>query len=473
MHTYVLSILFLLAASTLFVSSLLRIFGVPHPAGFVRNITVCLAIVTVLSVLVGCDAAPAEQPPPPEIVAIEDFLLYPYYESDKLGIPVTKDQPVYLIAVSEDHEWLLVEVDRYRMGWGKRERFVPLNPEYSLERFLTDDYWFYYNRFFEPPPINVNASSISYRLAANGDAKNILSVEMDSLTIGASELTYPTFMNLDEDAFVELVIHPATILAALSSSDPAHLPSLSESAALPNTLLGSVIGITSTLDYRTEYGREIQIFPIMRAELKASGDSFLIVAETELNRNIRPNESVRWRWIITARAAGVRNLLLNIFIPITVDGRFEVIESRELASFPIHVEVLITPTPTATDTPIPTVTPTATPTPTFFEQSRHSIANNFDTIVAALLSLVGVAIVAIYGPIIVERWKRHSEDDKSSSLNIAKMYQRDAITAITASTDFAQLKVWLVNEQNAIRKRPKIIEALENRIKQLESAPSR
>lgn len=408
-------------------------------------------------------STPPETPIPGiEATTTEGFRLYSI-SNDGSEVSVAKNEKVTLVANSDDGEWLLIERSDGKRGWGTRLH-IAVDSDDSLNRLPSLPY--------TPPPITVGASSPSYRLTANGDAENIFALEMESLAIGTSELTYPAVMNLGEDAFVELMIRPATILASLSQFAPGIPPPPAEASEAAVSLLESMSGITNTLDYRTDYGREIRIFPVMYAELKASEDSFLIIAETESRRTVDPDAPVRWRWIVTPRTPGPRSLILTIYIPATVDGQLEILETRQLASFPIRVEVMVTPTPTATETPvatntpIPTETPTLTPTPTFFDRSGESIAANFNTIVVAFIGLFGV-IITIWKQI-----KKASSPPPSSPppVDITTMLYEHALTRIKNTDDLTQLKAWLHDEKENPKKRPKVIAAIEKQIKEVQNS---
>ena len=126
-----------------------------------------------------------------------------------------------------------------------------------------------------------------------------------------------------------------------------------------------------------------------------------IVCDVLDEEDPKVQQNLIWAWAITAREPGTKTLLLTIFLPVSENDKLEVKQTRNLRSFTINIDVLVTPTsiPTAlpTFTPRPP-TPTPTPTPSVIERVGNTLIDDSATTISALLSFLiggGTLLIAI------------------------------------------------------------------------------
>lgn len=264
---------------------------------------------------------------------------------------------------------------------------------------------------------------------------------------GELTISYPSYLRpvSSERIDVKLYIPPE-----LASIEPVNL------VRLPST-------VTPTLKALNSHQTHILVSQQMAAVL--TSPTFSVESIHPIQQQIKfDGTDTFWSWNITAPET-----LSTGILTLRIYKLYE--EDADLTSIPpawvgtIQVEVVQntpTPSPTATTTPQPT------PTPGLIDRATDSIADNSVTIVAGLLTLIGVVITAIYGPIIVERWKQLQKDKSENVQSIAYMLQSAAIGEIRKTKDVTVLKAWFFDEKRN-KNRASVVEAIEERIKVLDS----
>lgn len=264
---------------------------------------------------------------------------------------------------------------------------------------------------------------------------------------GEMTISYPSYLRpvSSERIDVKLYIPPE-----LASIEPVSL------VRLPST-------VTPTLKALNSHKTHILVSQQMAAVL--TSPTFSVESIHPIQQQIKFDGSdTFWSWNITApEALSTGILTLKIYKLYGVDADLTSIPPTWVGTIQVEV-VQNTPTPS----PTATATPQPTPTLGFFGRAKDSIADNSVTIVAGLLTLIGVAITAICGPIIVERWKQRQNGKPGNQQSIANMLQSAAIKKINNTDDVNHLKAWLFDEKRN-KNRRSVVEAIEERIRVLDS----
>lgn len=254
----------------------------------------------------------------------------------------------------------------------------------------------------------ISVLEVSNEVGADGKSKKVAQLSIESMGLGNVELTAPTQMNIGDSATIYVAIIPPDTFA--------ELPIVLVSPVAPSAT-GQAAPV-ATLHVEAD----IQIYPLMRAEMIGSG--FEIFTDGQPEKPILSNSPSIWTWTIKALSSGTQTLALIISIPVKVaDSSDVIVRATTLKSIDLRIRVLEiipptevptdapvptdTPVPTATsiptNTPIPTDTPTPTATPTFSKRAVENIATNFVSFIEVLCVFVPAIILAI---IAVKRYRR-------------------------------------------------------------------
>ena len=152
----------------------------------------------------------------------------------------------------------------------------------------------------------------------DGSAKNIASLSINSLGIGTLELDTPEQMDIHETAIVKLTLALEDDFTSLPEA-----PELNGEDDLPADAL--------------RYTDEIDIYPVMNAELIGSG--FDISANSSPQKVILSDTPVEWMWSIKPKETGAHSLQLVISIPVIIDEQRDILSTHVLQNIPVRIEV--------------------------------------------------------------------------------------------------------------------------------------
>jgi hypothetical protein len=166
----------------------------------------------------------------------------------------------------------------------------------------------------------------------------------------------------------------------------------------------------------------------------------------------------------------------KLSIPVLIDQTNEEI-SIDLKNIPIQVIVEVTatpipthtPTPTSTATPSPTITPTVTPTPTptktISQRIVDNLADNSSVLIGTILTFI-LGIPTVWIAIVTYRKKAQEQKRQSAIREVNDLTIEGIQSRINEMDDKQLLEGWLVEEKQR-KKRKRVIELIENRIKAL------
>ena len=184
----------------------------------------------------------------------------------------------------------------------------------------------------------------------------------ENLGVGQMDISSPDTMSMGESRTIRLKISPAEQLAALTP-----VPAPGKTPDLPQFVY--------------KFSGNVQLYPVMIAELRAL--SFDIDRKGPQRRDVKPNETATWDWIISARTTGRQELSIEISIPAVINGVYSEMSTSVLQNIPMVIQV---------QPPAPTVTPMPTPEPPLDVRVRDSIIANSGAIVVALVGLIGTLV---------------------------------------------------------------------------------
>jgi len=184
----------------------------------------------------------------------------------------------------------------------------------------------------------------------------------DNLGIGQVDLAYPDTMKLGDSTSIRLRLSPAQQLASLTP-----VPAPGKTPNLPNVVYN--------------FGGNIQLYPIMYAQLRAV--SFDIDQRGATSRIVESGKSVEWIWAVKPTAPGRQELVIELSIPIIINGVRSELSTHVLSDLSLAIQVNAPPPPT----PVPT--------PTLSDRIMDSMVNNTGAIVVALIGVLGTIIGGI------------------------------------------------------------------------------
>jgi hypothetical protein len=172
-------------------------------------------------------------------------------------------------------------------------------------------------------------------------------------------LTAPPKIKLGESSTISLSITPDSALVDL-----------------PKVTVATVSA--SEPGYVLEFSDQLQIYPVMIAELK--GVNFDIVSDGNSERPVTSSRPVEWIWNVTPTSGGKQSLILVISIPVILDQAKNIVSAQALKNIPIEIEVEGVPTPS----PLPAN-----------KRIQEQLIDNSTEIIVGILSLIG-ALVGAY-----------------------------------------------------------------------------
>lgn len=217
---------------------------------------------------------------------------------------------------------------------------------------------------------------VTTEVDADGNNIQVANLSIESLGLGRVEMTAPPQMNMGESATVHVTIIPPDTFSDLPIVIVSTVAPLSTGQPTP-------IATVQVVD-------ELQIYPVMRAEMMGAG--FDIIADDQPEKPIVSGMAAVWSWTITALRSGTHTLSLTISIPVKIaDGSDAIQRASTLKSIDHRIEVLEIPTPV----------PTATPP--FIQRVVDNVAGNFVTFLGVLCVFIPAIIAAIIG---VKRYRQ-------------------------------------------------------------------
>lgn len=152
----------------------------------------------------------------------------------------------------------------------------------------------------------------------DGSSKNIASLSINSLGIGTLELETPEELDLHETSIVKLSL---ALEDAFTNLPGVTVPD--QDAELPSEVL--------------RYTDEIDIYPVMNAELIGSG--FEISSNGSPQKIILSNTPVEWIWSIKPKEVGTHSLTVIISIPVVIDQERDILSTHVLQNIPVKILV--------------------------------------------------------------------------------------------------------------------------------------
>lgn len=218
-----------------------------------------------------------------------------------------------------------------------------------------------------PPPTRETIAKINLvdTVQDDGSIQTEAKLSIAPLSVGVFDIVASKIMTVSNPSLVTLKIDPGTGLSELSQTplDETNIP------GNPDHLLN----VTD----------EISIFPVMTAELSGSINDFLIEDMDQATKPIISGQETIWRWQVTPKQDGNKLLLMQISIPVEIEG--EILENAQMLA-QRDLSILVNQEPT----PIPTATPTN------MERIESDFINNpvavFGTILTFVIGLLTVLI---------------------------------------------------------------------------------
>ncbi len=175
----------------------------------------------------------------------------------------------------------------------------------------------------------------------------------DNLGLGQMEVASPDTMLMGETRTIRLRVSPSQQIASATS-----VPAPGKTPDLPAFVY--------------KFGGNIDLYPVMFAELRTL--SFDVDKTGVIRRDVTPNTTAVWDWIVSPRSPGRQELAIEISIPAVIDG----VDSQlsTLQDVPIAIQV---------QSPVPTPVP-------LNERIGESLAANSGAIIVALIGLVGTLV---------------------------------------------------------------------------------
>jgi hypothetical protein len=205
--------------------------------------------------------------------------------------------------------------------------------------------------------------NIKQEKQADGSIRTTANVStQESLGVGQVELAYPEAMQFGDSTSMRLRLSQGLQLAALT---PVAAPARS----------------TDTPGLAYQLGGNVQLYPIMLAQLRAT--AFDIDPKQVLTRIIQSGKTAEWVWVIKPTMAGRHELLIELSIPIIINGVAAEMSTHVLQDLTVTIQV---------NAPIPT----AVPTVPLSQRITDSMVNNAGAIVAALIGIIGTILAGIF-----------------------------------------------------------------------------
>lgn len=152
---------------------------------------------------------------------------------------------------------------------------------------------------------------------SDGTTQDIVDLSINSIGVGQLLLTSPKEMSLGDSGIVRLSITPDS---AIGFPSVVSIPTQNTDTAIP----------------AFKFTDRIDIFPIMQADLTGAG--FEITSNNSPEKVILSNKTTEWIWTIKPQAEGIHVLLVQISIPVIIDG-YENNLDTPLKNIPVEIEV--------------------------------------------------------------------------------------------------------------------------------------
>lgn len=215
----------------------------------------------------------------------------------------------------------------------------------------------------KPTDVGIAVLNVKQEKQADGSIRTSANLStQDNLGLGQIDLAYPDTMKLGDSTSIRLRLSPAQQLAALT---PVAAPG--KTPDLPSVVY--------------KIGGNIQLYPIMYAQLRAV--AFDIDQKQAMGRIVESSKSVEWIWAIKPTVAGRHDLVVELSIPIILNGVASELSTHVLQDLALTI-LVNAPTP-----------PTAVPTPPLSERLIDSVVGNTGAIIAALIGVIGTLIGGI------------------------------------------------------------------------------
>ena len=152
---------------------------------------------------------------------------------------------------------------------------------------------------------------------SDGTTQDIVDLSINSVGLGKLLLTSPKEMKLGDTGIVRLSITPDS---AVGFPPIASIPTQNTDSALP----------------AFQFTDRIDIFPIMQADLTGAG--FEIMSNGSPEKVILSNKVTEWVWTIKPQDEGTHVLLIQISIPVIIDGYQKDLDTP-LKNIPVEIKV--------------------------------------------------------------------------------------------------------------------------------------
>lgn len=212
----------------------------------------------------------------------------------------------------------------------------------------------------QPTSPAIAVLNVKQEKQADGSIRTTANVStQDNLGLGQIDLAYPDAMKLGDSTSIRLRLSPAEQLASLTP-----IPAPGKTPDTPNVVY--------------QLKGNIQLYPIMYAQLRAV--SFDIDQKQPTSRIIESGKSAEWIWAVKPVAPGRHELVIELSIPIILNGVKSELSTHVLSDLTLAIQVNAPPAPTVI------------PTPVLADRILDSMVNNAGAIVAATIGVVGTLI---------------------------------------------------------------------------------
>jgi len=190
----------------------------------------------------------------------------------------------------------------------------------------------------------------------------------DNLGLGQMELAYPETMTVGDSATVALKLSPATQLVSLT----------------PVAAPGKTPDVPA---FVYKFSGNVQLYPLMNAELRALG--FEIDQHGPVRRIVESSKPVEWRWIVRPLAVGKQELVIELSIPVIINGVTSELSTHVLQDLRLAIQVN-GPIATALTPP-----PAATPARSLVQRVVDSMIDNTGALTAAAIGICGTVLTVL------------------------------------------------------------------------------
>lgn len=217
-------------------------------------------------------------------------------------------------------------------------------------------------------PAEIAVLNVRSEIQPDGTIKKTADLSVVPLGLGSLQLISPATMKLGESDVIRLTITPDSAFVGLSVVP---VPTIS----------------TSEPGYIFRFSERLQIYPVMRAELK--GVNFEITSDGYSEKPVTSALPVEWIWNVTPKFAGKQTLILTISIPVIIDQTHNIVSAQTLKNIPIEIYV----------------------ENEVIARIREQLIENVSGIVVAIIGLFG----ALVGAYLTYRKVKESEAGKSTT----------------------------------------------------------